>query len=156
MTNSWEVAAYTAADREGVVTLAPRLAVGVASWRPRDGVRAAVRRWLEESVSVTGPASGLFVARLDGQVVGVVAVSEQEHWSGQVDAYVGELVTAASFEGRGVGRALLERAEEWARDRGLARITLETGAGNSRARAFYARQGYQDEEVRLTRVLATT
>jgi ribosomal protein S18 acetylase RimI-like enzyme len=94
------------------------------------------------------------VARAAGTVVGLVSVSEQQHWNGQVDAYVGELVTAEAWEGRGVGRALLARAEQWARDRGLDRISLETGAANTRARGFYERQGYQDEEVRLTRVLA--
>lgn len=156
MTFSVEVAPYSAADRGAVLALAPRLGVGVAEWRAGDSVETAVRGWVEESISAVDNARAVLVARVDGVVVGVVTVCEQEHWSGQVDAYVGELVTAESFEGRGVGRALLGRAEEWARARGLARVTLETGAGNSRARAFYARQGYQDEEVRLTRVLATT
>jgi GNAT superfamily N-acetyltransferase len=154
MTDSVDVTPYTSADREAVLALAPRLRVGVASWRPLDGVAKAVCEWVEESVSSAGDEQGVFVARVDGVVVGMVAVSEQEHWSGQLDAYVGELVTEERMEGRGVGRALLARAEEWARVRGLPRITLETGAGNRRARDFYSRLGYQDEEVRLTRVLA--
>jgi ribosomal protein S18 acetylase RimI-like enzyme len=93
------------------------------------------------------------VARLGGEIVGMVAVTEQRHWSGVLDAYVGELATAAHLEGRGIGRALLAAAESWASARGLARITLETGAANERARGFYGALGYRDEEVRLTRIL---
>jgi ribosomal protein S18 acetylase RimI-like enzyme len=154
MVISVDITAYSPDDRAAVTGLAPRLRSGVASWRPRDGVLLAVHQWVEESLDAAGDDHGVFVARVDGEVVGLVAVSEQRHWSGQRDAYIGELVTGQRVEGRGVGRALLARAEQWARDRGLDRITLETGAANSRARDFYERQGYQDEEVRLTRILS--
>jgi len=67
------------------------------------------------------------------------------------------LATARGSQGGGTGldRGVDRGLERCARrDRGLDRISLETGAANTRARGFYERQGYQDEEVRLTRVLA--
>ncbi len=154
MNDSVTVTAYHPDDREAVLSLAPRLYAGVATWRPAEGVRSAVRNWFEESVDAAGDEQAVFVARLEGAVVGMVAVEEQRHWSGDLDAYVGELATAVGHEGRGVGRALLARAEAWAKDRGLTRITLETGAANDRARTFYAARGYLDEEIRLTRLLS--
>jgi len=45
-------------------------------------------------------------------------------------------------------------AEDWARARGLRHLTLQTGAANAEARAFYRALGYLEEEVRLTRSLA--
>jgi GNAT superfamily N-acetyltransferase len=144
---------YHAGDRSAVVALAPRLVAGVADWRPRAGVEEAVRGWVRGSLDGAGGQEAVFVAEVGRLLVGMVAVSEQEHWSGQQDAYVGELVTAEDMEGNGVGRALLARAEAWARDQGLCRVTLETGAANLRARRFYAGLGYGEEEVRLTRVL---
>ena len=154
MTDAVTVTAYHPDEREAVLVLAPRLHVGVAAWRPAEGVRSAVRTWFEESLDAAGEKHAVFVARLAGEVVGMVAVEEQRHWSGDLDAYVGELATAEGHEGRGVGRALLTRAEIWARGRGLTRITLETGAANDRARTFYSGSGYLEEEIRLTRVLA--
>ena len=44
-------------------------------------------------------------------------------------------------------------AEEWARRQGLACVSLDTGAANTRARAFYAALGYEEEDVRLTKRL---
>lgn len=153
MIDSLIITPYQAEDRDAVLALAPRLAVGVAAWRPTEGVASAVREWFEESVEGSGDDQATFVARLDGEVVGMVAVSTQRHWSGNLDAYVGELATAAGQERRGIGRALLARAEQWATARGLAHITLETGAANADARAFYGALGYLEEEIRLTRVL---
>lgn len=51
----------------------------------------------------------------------------------------------------GIGRALIEAAQAWARDRGLENLTLHTGACNTAARAFYAALGFTEGEVRLTR-----
>lgn len=154
MTEAVTVTAYHPDDRDAVLALAPRLCVGVAPWRPAGGVRTAVRGWFEESLGAAGEERMVFVARRERAVVGMVAVEEQQHWSGDLDAYVGELATAEGYEGRGVGSALLARAERWARDRGITRITLETGAANDRARAFYSARGYLDEEIRLTRLLS--
>jgi ribosomal protein S18 acetylase RimI-like enzyme len=153
MIDSLIVTPYRPEDRDAVLALAPRLAVGVAAWRPIEGVTSAVREWFEESVNTRGDNRATYVARLDGEVVGMVAVSEQRHSSGDLDAYVGELATVAGEERRGIGRALLARAEQWATARGLTHITLETGAANAGARAFYGALGYLEEEIRLTRVL---
>jgi ribosomal protein S18 acetylase RimI-like enzyme len=89
------------------------------------------------------------------QVVGVVHAAEREHFTGQVDAYVGELVTAPGRERRGIGRALTAAAEAWGAARGLAYLTLRTGAANEKARAFYAALGYLEEDVRLTKRIRT-
>jgi GNAT superfamily N-acetyltransferase len=84
----------------------------------------------------------------------MVSVAEREHFTGELDAYVGELVVDGAMEGRGPGRVLMAAAEHWAADRGLPRITLETGARNHRARHFYEDAGYQEEEVRLIKAVA--
>lgn len=136
------------------MALAPRLTEGVASWRDPDAVLAAVQGWVASAADSAGqPGHSAFVAVDGDQVVGLVAVGERTHFAGQVDAYVGELVTAAGMERRGIARQLMRTAENWGAQRGLTHLTLETGAANSTARAFYAALGYQEEDVRLTRDL---
>ena len=95
----------------------------------------------------------MFVAELDGELVGFASVSERQHWVGDVDGYVGELAVAPSASRKGVGRMLIGAAEDWARERGLAHLTLETGASNRTARAFYAALGFLEEDVRLAKRL---
>ncbi|MFF5205816.1 GNAT family N-acetyltransferase [Streptosporangium sp. NPDC000396] len=143
---------YRDEDRDAVVTLAPRLTEGVAVWRDADAVALAVRGWVTSSLDQDGrDGHGVLVAISDGCVAGFVTVTTRRHFTGQVDAYIGELVVSAELEGMGVGRALADAAESWARERGLQRITLETGAANVRARSFYQALGYAEEEVRLSK-----
>ena len=99
--------------------MAERLQEGVASWRDPEAVRLAVIDWVRESLGdLADPDSGEFVAERDGEVVGFVCVSERAHFTGEVDAYIGELVVSKAAEGAGVGRALVAAAEDWGRARG--------------------------------------
>jgi len=183
--NAVSIRPAAAADRAGVVALAPRLAEGVAPWRDRRGAREAGRRWLEGSLDDAAAGTGtVFVAvamgaaadtagaeadagnaiaadigghcagkalSADGDVVGVLSIRPSRHFTGEHDGYIGELVVAEHAGRRGIGRSLVAAAEAWARDHGLAHLTLHTGAYNTSARAFYAALGFAEEEVRLTR-----
>jgi len=145
---------YEPRDRETLLVLAERLQEGVAAWRSSTAVRAAVKRWVEDAVDSNGGESRVvFVAEEDGDVVGFVTASTRRHFAGDLDAYVGELVVDRRAEGRGVGRMLMAAAEEWGRTQGFAYITLDTGAANAHARAFYRALGYEEEDVKLTKPL---
>lgn len=52
------------------------------------------------------------------------------------------LVVTESLRGRGIGEQLVERAEEWARSRGVSRIRVRSNALRERTHAFYERRGY--------------
>lgn len=141
------VRAYDPSDRDAVDALAPRLLIGAAHWLAPEDVLTAIRGWVDASIA-EGTA---FVAEEDGTVVGFVSVKDQRHFTGTTEAYVGELAVADGAEGRGIGRALMEVVEDWAKQRGLARVSLDTGAENSGARSFYAALGYEESDVRLSK-----
>src|SRR5437879_4073510 len=141
---------YRDGDAVAVMALADRLTVGVAPWRDERAVLAAVRGWVGDAVGGDLEAEPVWVAEMDRAVVGFVHGGERRHFSGETDAYVGELVVARHAEGQGVGRALLAEVQRWAVGRGGRRLTLETGAANGSARAFYAALGFQEEDVRLS------
>ena len=140
------------ADSSALLALAPRLAEGLAPWRNREKALAAARRWLEDSMAAAATGDGaLFVAANGNNVTGVISIRPARHFTGERDGYVGELAVATHASRRGTGRALVDAADAWARDHGLANLTLHTGAFNTDARAFYAALGFAEEEVRLTR-----
>lgn len=152
-----KIRAVLTSDRDGVLALAHRLSTGVAPWRDRDAVERAVQGWVVGSLDDADPVSApVWVAISGTDVIGFVTAGTRAHWSGETDAYVGELVVAAPWSGRGVGRALMRAAEDWALGAGYGRLSLETGAANHAARAFYAAGGYVEEEVVLTRELPRT
>jgi GNAT superfamily N-acetyltransferase len=141
-------------DQAGLLALAPRLAEGVAPWRNHEQALTAGRGWLEDSLAAMAKGEGtVFVAAAGDEVAGVISIRPSRHFTGEQDGYIGELVVADGAARRGIGRSLVDAADGWARDRGLANLTLHTGAFNSGARAFYAALGFAEEEVRLTRSL---
>jgi GNAT superfamily N-acetyltransferase len=148
-----EIRPFVPTDTDEILSLALRLTIGVADWRPASGVAAAAHGWLTSSLDSASEDHPVWVAEVDGRVVGVVTACARDHWSGERDAYVGELVVHEDHAGRGIGRALLSCAEDWARGRGFGRLRLETGEANRKARAFYARRGYVTEEVVLSKAL---
>jgi putative acetyltransferase len=86
------------------------------------------------------PAVTLFSYRVDGRLLGVAALK-------RIDAEHGEIKsmhTAAEARGRGVGRTLVDHLLGVARERGYARVSLETGAGPpfAPARSLYASAGF--------------
>ena len=64
------------------------------------------------------------------------------------------LVVAERARGSGVGRRLVEDAEQWARARGAARIVVTTALQRVGAHAFYERLGYSHTGRRYARMLA--
>jgi GNAT superfamily N-acetyltransferase len=94
-----------------------------------------------------GDDMGLFVAEASGQVVGVlqVLICESPPERLLVPRYyasIDDLVVRKSWRRRGVGRALMARAEEWAREKGLGVIELGVWEFNADARCFYEQLGY--------------
>lgn len=66
--------------------------------------------------------------------------------SESLDAYVEELYVAPPRRGQGLGRALLETAMEFARDRGARNIALNTGETDEAARGLYESLGFTNLE----------
>ena len=53
------------------------------------------------------------------------------------------ITVAPSWQGRGLGRALLDAVSRHGRERGLQRLLLEVRESNMRAQALYLRQGFE-------------
>lgn len=152
MPDSVHIREYQPADRDAVMALAPRLIEGKAPWRDDKRWLAAVRGWIADAADAAGqPTDVVYVAVDEGQVVGLVHAAQRTHFTGQEDAYVGELITAAGHERRGIASSLMDAAERWSAARGLDYLTLETGYANHAARRFYVGRGYLPEDVRLTK-----
>lgn len=78
----------------------------------------------------------------DGKVVGWVHVSVSHLVESDPEAEIGGLVVDGECRGIGVGRLLTERAEQWARAKGLKSVYLRSNIIRKDAHAFYLRLGY--------------
>lgn len=110
-------------------------------------VEAQQRLWRERLAGAPRPGSANFVAELDGEVVGFASVgaSHSEEEAGELYA----IYLHPSCWDRGIGRALIEQAEESMRSSGFARAILWVMEGNERAERFYRAAGWEQDGRRL-------
>ena len=89
-------------------------------------------------------AAALWVAELDGQVIGMcsaqIVISTAE---GGLAAWVEDVVVRPELRGAGIGRRLLAAVSAWAMRRGISRLQLLADAENAIALGFYRRLDWQ-------------
>jgi GNAT superfamily N-acetyltransferase len=90
----------------------------------------------------------IFVARQDGQVLGLVSllltISTAE---GAAVCWLEDMVVHPDHQSRGIGSALLQHAVREAWRMGLRRVTLLADRLNERAMRFYQRRGFQRSDM---------
>ncbi len=142
----------TAADEEVLAALAARLsAFELPAWRAPHEISDADARAMIAAAASGNPDDEVFIAERGGEVVGCLHVLAVTDFFGLRHGHVSVIATTEAAEGSGVGRRLIEHAEEWTARRGLPLLTLNTFAGNARARRFYEVAGFQVEMVKYAK-----
>ncbi len=84
------------------------------------------------------------VAELDtAHVIGWVHACVRRLVESNPCAEIGGLMVDAGFRGSGVGRVLMEHAEDWARSKGLEAVYLRSNVIRKDAHRFYEGLGYR-------------
>jgi ribosomal protein S18 acetylase RimI-like enzyme len=92
---------------------------------------------------MAAPHQATFVAVINGDtVIGWIHLSEARSLDTEPRAEITGLVVDSNFRSGGAGRLLVERGEEWTRQRGLAAIGVRSNIIRERAHSFYERLGY--------------
>ncbi len=112
------------------------------------GAEGVMRRFLADLAASSH--SFLFVAESGGRTVGFISgelregspTFRQRTWASVDDVFV-----EPESRSLGIGRALLESVEAWARERGASGISLQVAAANGRGRRFYEQLGFREVSV---------
>lgn len=83
----------------------------------------------------------------DEQVLGYIHIEKYDVLYFETMGNILGLAVRGEFRRRGVGRALIERAEEWARENGIMSVRLNSGITREEAHEFYRRAGYDEEKM---------
>lgn len=131
---SSQIALRTASrdDRDAVIAL----------WRAANLTRPWNDPGADFDLALENPTSTVLVARQHGALVGSVMVGFDGH-----RGWVYYLASDPLQPLRGIGKALMEAAEQWLRGLGCLRIRLMVRTDNLAARGFYTAIGYEDQDV---------
>jgi len=123
----------------------------LATWLPHlfehyvaERIKAGENPDVAKKLSDGRPADGQHVMNVitDEESVGTLWMGRP--LSGDADTwYIFDIEIAKDMRGRGFGRAAMEAAEEWTRERGGTRVALNVFGPNLTARALYDSLGYE-------------
>ena len=87
------------------------------------------------------------VAEVDGTVVGWVQAEHRFSMETGDKAELVGLIVAAAARRSGVGRLLVQAAEDWATDRGLRSIVVRSNVIRAESHSFYRQIGYTQSKT---------
>ncbi|MBR1962976.1 MAG: GNAT family N-acetyltransferase [Alistipes sp.] len=93
----------------------------------------------------------LVAAECEGVIAGMLTLAIVDIPTGR-KAWIEDVVTDDSFRGRGVGRALVEKAIAAAEEAGARRIYLTSNPSRKAAHALYAKCGFEQYDTGVFRL----
>ena len=145
---TFEVRQARPSDAAALVELAEAVGSEPEGWLVTDGSWRSVgeeRRYLRTIARY--PHAAVYVAEDGEHIVGRLSLARDPHPASAHVADLG-LMVAASHRRRGIGRALLEAAAQWARTSGVRKLELHVLPHNAAAIALYEDFGFRREGVR--------
>jgi GNAT superfamily N-acetyltransferase len=104
---------------------------------------AGVQRRFEAVVQT--PAQAVFLAEENGRVTGLLHLYVRPALEKPPEVVVQARMTEEGPRGTGVGRSLMNTAEEWAKEQGFTYMALTSHIARSGSHAFYERLGCRIE-----------
>ena len=89
----------------------------------------------------------------EGQVIGMVSaqlvISTAQ---GSPSAWIEDMVIKEAYRGEGVGKALLDEALVWAKNKGATRAQLLVDTENTSALGYYAHLGWESTQLQARKI----
>lgn len=143
-------------DDDFILSLVPRFVdFELPPGRKRPVVADGIRRDLLKHLEEPRPGSFLLIAETDdGSAAGFLHLQMvTDPFSGKMNCHISDIALATQWDGRGLGRALLDYSEAFAREHRCERLTLGAFPGNTRALSVYQAAGYHIDMLRLAKPL---
>lgn len=101
-------------------------------------------KWVEEGIFND---EFYFIKNSNGQTIGMVRVLEEDllYWGQKIEMakYIHSLVVIEEFEGKGIGKIILQNIENDAKKNGYKYLRLDADSKNPKLCSYYEKQGFK-------------
>ena len=143
-------------DKKFVVSLVPRLTeFELPVWRESKQMNFVDEKVLTGVLSANFSETLIFIAEDENAApLGFIHFRvSSDYYDSEKHGHISDIVVAPEGEGRGVGKALMNFAEEWAKGSGFKWLTLNVFSRNDRARKLYEKLGYGEDTIKYLKEL---
>lgn len=121
-----------------------------------DSIRENLNKQTEKFIEDHGFTNQIFIIHTGEHArVGYIWVGKfRNGFTGEDHAHIINIYVKSDFQGKGIGKALLQLAEDWARQQQLRKITLNVASHNLNAIHLYGKIGFQNEAYRMAKLIS--
>ncbi len=155
MTNSLIVRDALKTDHDFILSLSPGLSeVANLSWHKESTVQQMQDMYIIDMLNKAPQPNATLIAEKNGTPLGFIHVcSHKDGISNEACGTVTLLAVTSNAQQMGIGRLLMDSAEEWAKDQGYRLLHLEVFANNNKAQRFYQHVGFEAEILHMVKQL---
>lgn len=138
-------------DRSFIFELSPYLSeVAQLTWHSDDVMQKMQDDYIAEMLAETSQPTATLIAEVNDIALGFVHVrTHKDSISGETCGTIPLLAVSPKSQDLGVGKLLVESAEQWAKGLGCRLLHLEVFANNEKASGFYQNMGFKPETVHM-------
>ena len=155
MENRIEIRSAVESDRSFIFELSPNLAeVAQLKWHSDDVIQKMQDDYISEMLTKTSQPNATFIAEINNMPLGFIHVrTHKDSISGETCGTIPLLAVSPKSQGLGIGKALIEFAEVWAKNLGCRLLHLEVFANNKKATGFYQKLGFSPETLHMIKTI---
>ena len=118
------------------------------------------KRYLQDMLDENHKKAGkIFVAEAQGQVVGFISIRHETDWDSYLSSitdhvYISDLVVLHTYRKQGIGKILMQKAEEYATQLGVTVIKINVLSRNKPATHLYEQSGFRHYQLTLLKELS--
>ena len=113
--------------------------------KQKKGLELIIKNRNTATVQVAKNAAGKVIGMVTAQLVISTA-------QGAASAWIEDMVIHSSYRGRGIGKKLLQRTLDWAKENGATRAQLLVDIENSEALGYYEHLNWESTQLNARRV----
>ncbi|SFJ87316.1 GNAT family N-acetyltransferase [Thermoflavimicrobium dichotomicum] len=153
-TKHFIITPYQDKHKESILALSNRyIEFELSSWRDRKIMENFHK---EAAIKATeSSTTQIFVAEDNqGKFLGYIQLGEFiDSFTNVKQGFIDSIAITKEAEGKGIGKGLMDFAEEWAREQGYGTVVLFVFANNEKARKLYERMNYKQETIKYVKIL---
>lgn len=145
---------FTSSDTNFIKSLISRFSeFDLPTWRQKNEIDNTNLVSLKKAMETPEQGSAIYIAEDEtGKRAGFIHLQIQiDYFNNKKVGYISDLAVDSAFEGLGVGRILLAKAEDWARVEGCHLLSLYVFSNNSHARRIYEKLGFNEEVTKYVK-----
>lgn len=142
-------------DHDFIFALSPRLAeVAKLTWHSDDVIQTMQNDYIGAMLADTSVPFTLLIAEDNETSLGFIHVkAHKDEISEEMCAMVTLLAVSPTGQGKGIGKLLMQAAEQWTKQQGYRLLHLEVFANNDNAQGFYNNLGFKPEMMTMVKTL---